>query len=173
MDSSHTIYEIGFRTFPWKDMLDPLLFVGVGFLLFWIGSTSRAKWLGRRKTIYAVSGAFIGSFALIIFVVLLIRLFPDLMSLRHDYVAGNSFVVEGAVQNFQPAAGAGPADESFTVGDKTFSYNVLDDTPCFHDAPLHHGPIRNGLNVRIHYHEDCIQRIDIVDKPIPDSSASR
>jgi len=162
MDSSRTIFEIGFRTFPWKEVLDPLLFVAIGFLLLWLGSTSRVKWLGFRKTIYAISGAFIGSFALIIFVVLLIRLLPDFVTLRHAYVTGNSVVVEGTVQNFRPAPPTGPADESFSVGTTPFSYNVLDDTLCFHDAPLHHGPIRNGLNVRIHYHEDCIQRVDVV-----------
>ena len=163
MPSWHTIFEIGLRTFPWKHVLGPLLFVAVGSLLFWVGSTSRAKWLGSRKTIYATLGAFIGSLALLMFMVLLVKLVPDFLALRHAYLIGDSAVVEGIIRNSQPAPALGPGNESFTVGDKTFSYNALDETPCFHDAPLHHGPIRNGLNVRIHYHDDCIQRIDVID----------
>jgi hypothetical protein len=170
MHSSQTVFEIGFHTFPWTQVLGPLLFVAVGFLLFWVGSSSRAKWLGSRKTIYATTGAFVGSFALIIFVILLITIVPDFVAARHAYITGNSVVVEGAVQNFQAPPDAGPANESFTVAGQSFSYNVLDDTLCFHDAPLHHGPIRNGLDVRIHYHDDCIQRVDVLDQPLAQPS---
>jgi hypothetical protein len=107
----------------------------------------------------------IGSFALIIFVILLTKTLSDFITLRHAYVSGNSLIVEGTIENFQPAPATGPASESFYVGNTSFSYNVLDDTLCFHDAPLHHGPIRDGLNVRIHYHEDCIQRVDVLENP--------
>jgi hypothetical protein len=76
-------------------------------------------------------------------------------------VSGKSVVVEGIIQNFRPAPALGPATESFSVNGIVFSYDALEDTPCFHDAPIHRGPIQEGLKVRIPYNDSCIQRIDI------------
>ena len=56
-----------------------------------------------------------------------------------------------------------PARQSFSVGGEAFSYDVLDDTLCLHDAPYHAGPLRQGLNVGIHYWDGCIQRIDVME----------
>jgi hypothetical protein len=71
------------------------------------------------------------------------------------------------------APALGPAIESFSVSGTPFSYNALDDTPCFHNAPVHRGPIREGLNVRLHYYEGCIQRVEVLDKPAGNSSQLR
>ena len=101
------------------------------------------------------------SLASLFLLISLVIFIPNFIKLRSAYVSGKSAIVEGAVENFRPAPTIGPARESFSVQGIIFSYNVLEDTPCFHDVPLHGGPIRGGLDVRIHYNEGCIQRVDI------------
>jgi hypothetical protein len=56
----------------------------------------------------------------------------------------------------------GPAKESFVVNGVVFSYYAFGADPCFHNAPIHNGIIREGLAVRIHYNNECIQRVDAV-----------
>jgi hypothetical protein len=107
------------------------------------------------------SGVVIGSMALLFFVILLTAKGSDFLKFRNQYVSGKSQVVEGIVTNFHSAPVAGPADESFMVNGRVFSYNVLDDDICFHDAPLHRGAIQNGLDLRIYYYDGCIQRVDL------------
>lgn len=102
------------------------------------------------------------SVALFFFLVSLVALVPNFLKLRGNYVSGKSALVEGAVEDFHPAPSIGPAEESFSVRGIWFSYNALDDTPCFHNAPLHGGPLRAGLGVRILYNEGCIQRVDVL-----------
>jgi hypothetical protein len=147
-----TIFEIGFRSFPWARVAHPLVFVAVGLLL--------VRFLKSRQ-IYLVMGIFIASLASFFFLISLVVFVPQFVALRSAYVSGRSSIVEGTVENFHPAPALGPARESFSVRGVIFSYNALDDTPCFHNAPYHGGPIRDGLDVRIHYNEECIQRVDI------------
>ena len=98
------------------------------------------------------SGAHRGSsLASIFFIISLAVSITQFVRLRSAYVSGRSSVVEGVVEDFQSAPALGPAWESFSVRGIIFSYNALDDTPCFHNAPIHGGPIQGGLDVRIHY----------------------
>ncbi len=113
------------------------------------------------KPIYRITGAVFASIAALFLLIGAIVFGPEFLSLRRDYKNGKSNVVEGAIDNFQPAPNIGPTRESFSVNQTSFSYNVLDASPCFHNAPFHHGPIRSGLVVRIHYQGSCIQRIEI------------
>lgn len=154
-DNYQTIFELGFRTFPWTAVGGPLIFIAAGFLLFRISS------FFKRKTFYAAFGMIFASLATLIFLVSLMFFIPRFLTLRHAYVSGRSNVVSGAIQDFHQAPALGPASESFSVQGVLFSYNAVDDTPCFHDAPLHRGPIREGLNVRIHYDGDCIQKVEV------------
>lgn len=89
---------------------------------------------------------------------------PNFLTLRSVYVSGKSEIVEGVVRDFHAAPQLGPARESFSVGDESFTYNSLDETPCFHDTPIHRGPIHEGLNVRIHYHDGCIQKVEVSER---------
>jgi hypothetical protein len=129
--------------------------------------------LFKRKTIQLILLILITSMASLIFLASLMSFLPDFVKLRSAYVSGKSLVVEGVVQNFRPAPAIGPAEESFLVDGVSFSYNALDDSPCFHNAPLHGGPVRGGLDVRIHYYEGCIQRIEVVHKAASQSSHSQ
>ena len=147
-----TVFEIGLPSFPWARVLHPLIFVAIGLLLVWFL---------KSRQIYLVMGVFMASLASLFLLISLGTFIPNFMKLRSAYVSAKSSIVEGVVENFRPAPTIGPARESFSVRGVLFSYNALDDTPCFHNAPLHRGPIRDGLNVRIHYNEECIQRVDI------------
>jgi len=147
-----TVFEIGLRSFPWVRLAHPLIFVVVGLLLYFL----------KIKQIYRVMGILVASFALLIFLLLLMSFVPQFLTLRSAYVSGRSSMVEGVVENFSPAPALGPARESFSVNGVVFSYNALDDTPCFHNAPVHRGPIKGALDVRIYYNDSCIQRVDIL-----------
>jgi hypothetical protein len=147
-----TVFELGLRSFPWVRVLHPMPFIVIGLLLFRFC---------RSRQVYRVMGLFGVLLGSIFFLISLIIFVPNFVKLRSAYVSGGSSVVEGVVEDFRPAPTFGPARESFSVRGVVFSYNVLDDTPCFHNAPLHSGPIRAGSNIRIHYNDGCIQRIDV------------
>jgi hypothetical protein len=146
-----TIFEIGFRSLPWTRLMHPLVFVAIGLLLVRF----------HKSKIYRVMGVFVALLASFFFFIWLVVFIPQFVALRSAYVSGKSSIVEGTVENFHPAPALGPARESFSVHGVIFSYNALEDTPCFHSAPYHFGPIRAGLDVRIHYDEECIQRVEI------------
>ena len=151
--SPQMVFEIGLRTFPWARMLHPVPFIVIGLLLFRFC---------RNKQVYQVTGLVVASLASLFFLIALVVFIPSFVKLRSAYLSGRSSSVEGVVENFRPAPAVGPARESFSVSGVIFSYNPLDDTPCFHNARLHGGPIRGGMDVRIHYNEDCIQRVDVL-----------
>jgi hypothetical protein len=163
-ENYQAIFELGWRSFPWARVIQPLVFLVGGLLLIK---------LFKRKTTYLIVLVFVTSMASLIFLISLVVFIPDFVKLRAAYVSGKSVVVEGVVQNFRPAPTIGPAIESFSVNGVSFSYNALDDTPCFHNAPLHGGPVREGLNVRIHCYEGCIQRIEVSRKASIPSSKSQ
>jgi hypothetical protein len=146
-----TVFQIGFRSFAWSALLHPLAFVVIGILLFRFA----------KIQIYKGMGVIIAALATLIVLVATVRLAPDFVKLRHAYRSGDNSVVEGIVEDYRPAPSLGAADESFSVDGVHFSYNVLDTSPCFHNAPAHKGPVRPGLGVRIYYKDGCIQRVDI------------
>lgn len=147
-----TIFEIGVRSFPWVGLLHPTIFIALGLLLF--------RFSGGKETL-RVFGAIAACFAALFFVILALVLVPEFVKQWRAYANGKSVVLEGTVEEFHPMPSLGPANESFSVQGVQFSYNVLDSTPCFHDAPPRKGPIRQGLNVRIYYTDACIQRVDV------------
>lgn len=147
-----TEFEIGFRSFPWRALMHPVPFIVIGVLLF------RFR---KGKQIYQAAGLIVAAMATLFFLLLAVSLVPNYVKLRHTYTSGNSSVAEGVIENFKPAPYLGTARESFDVQGINFSYNALNPTPCFHNAPFHKGPIRPGLAVRIYYKDGCIQRVDI------------
>jgi hypothetical protein len=149
-----TVFEIGVGTFPWSTVSPPLIFLVAGLL---------PLRFPKGKRIYVVFGLIMSSIAALIFAGYLLSCVPEFIQLRNEYLSGKGSAVEGVVENFYPAPAIGPARESFSVHGTSFSYNVLDVTPCFHDAPLHGGIIREGLPVRVHYNGRCIQRVDVLE----------
>jgi hypothetical protein len=147
-----TIFEIGWRSFPWGGLLHPVPFIVVGILLFRFG---------RGKQVYKIAGILVAIVAAFFFFIAAASFVPTFVSLRNSYRSGDSSVVVGTVENFHPAPYLGGANESFSIKGAIFSNNVLDPTSCFHNAPAHNGPIRLGLEVRIYYKDGCVQRVDI------------
>ena len=147
-----TVFEIGWRTFPWKGVVGPLLVGIAGLAMF-----KTAGQNGLRQGVgFLLMLAGFGMSALIGLTD--ISAWQDA---RAHYLRGDTKVVEGTVENFQPPPYIGPTRESFTVGKVTFVYYPGSSTPCFANSPLRRGPIRSGAIVRIHYFEGCIQRVDI------------
>jgi len=103
----------------------------------------------------------VAAFATLFFLISSLSLVREFIERQREYRSGGSSIVEGIVQNFRPAPKSGPAEESFSVSGVGFSYNALDLTPCFHNAPIHKGPIREDLPVRIIYKNSCIERVEI------------
>jgi len=152
-DNYQTIFELGFRSFPWPRVVQPFIFLIIGLLFVR---------LFQGEKFYFIVGILVASTASIFLLISLVIVIPDFVKLRSAYMSGKGAVVTGVVQKFQPAPAIGPARESFSINEALFSYNVLDDTPCFHNSPLHSGPIHEGLNVRIHFFEGCIQRVEVL-----------
>jgi hypothetical protein len=152
-DNYETIFELGFGSFPWTRVIQPIIFLTIGLLLIP---------LFRSKKYYFIVGVFVASMASLFLFISLVTFVPNFVKLRTAYVSGKSLVIEGVVQDFRPAPTVGPARESFSVDGISFAYNALEDTPCFRNAPFRGGPVREGLDVRIHYYEGCIQRIEVL-----------
>jgi len=87
-----TIFEIGFRSFPWIGVMHPLIFVAIGLLLVRFH---------KSKQIYLVMGIFMASLASLFFLILLVVFVPRFVALRSAYVSGRSSIVEGIVENFR------------------------------------------------------------------------
>lgn len=64
---------------------------------------------------------------------------------------GSVIEVEGRVSGFVPAPYEGHRDESFVVNGIPFSYSEYVNRGGFHRTAARGGPIRDGLEVRIHY----------------------
>jgi hypothetical protein len=64
---------------------------------------------------------------------------------------GSAQVVEGVATNFHPEPAAGHDPERFTVNGVRFSYSYYVLGQGFNQSSSHGGPIREGLQVRIHY----------------------
>jgi hypothetical protein len=157
-----TVFELGTRSFPWSEIVGPILFgiVGLAFFRF------------SKREMWRIIGGLMFAFGTLFGVILCITEIPKFIELRCAYADGQSHVVEGHVENFQPMPYLGALRESFSVGGVSFSYSPGDSTPCFTDAPPNKGPIRQGQFVRVHYDKGCIQRVEIRADSVP-STAER
>jgi hypothetical protein len=147
-----TVFEIGLRSFPWGGLLHPAIAIVIGVPLFLFA---------KSKELYRLVGGAAALFGALLVFIMAIELVPEYISLRRAYVKGDSSVVEGVVENFHPAPALGAAGEYFSVSGVVFTYDALESTPCFHNAPYRKGPIRPGMGVRIYYRNNCIQKMDI------------
>jgi hypothetical protein len=157
-----TVFELGLRSFPWSVFIVPSGLMALGSALFRF----------FKQEIARVVGGVLFAFGAVLLVILCVEVPSRFNQLRRAYMAGETSVTEGQVENFQPVPFLGPSTESFFVNGVHFSYNVGDSTPCFHDAFPHKVPIRPGQFVRVHYNNGCIQRLEIRTESIP-SAAER
>lgn len=70
-------------------------------------------------------------------------------------------VVEGRVEYFTPMPYEGKALESFSVRGVKFEYSDFVLTSGFNNTASHGGPIQEGLQVRIHYVDNIILKLEI------------
>ena len=147
-----TVFEIGLKSFPWGALFHPTIAIVIGLALIRFS---------RGKEYLQVAGGCGAFFGALIFVIATLRLVPEFIEIRHAYAKGDSSVVQGTVEDFRPMPILGPSKESFSVHGIDFSYYVGDTTPCFHNDPRYRGPVHAGLEVRIYYKGDCIQRVDV------------
>jgi hypothetical protein len=147
-----TVFHIGLRSFPWSFMIAFIFLIAIGCVMIRFNGGKQIR-LGVGYLVLILS-----SFMIVLANLVLI---PKFYESRRAYSSGDSSIVEGTVEDFQPMPALGVAEESFSVNGTKFSYNVFDPTPCFHDLSPHRGPIRLGLDVRIYYKGSCIQRVDV------------
>lgn len=147
----HTVFAIGLHSFPWGAIwfLGLPIVIGLALIRF-----------ARGKRIRKAVGAAVIAFSLFALLLVSMSSVSQFVSERRAYASGQFSVVEGRVENFLPVPALGRTDESFSVSGVSFSYNVLADTSCFHNAHPR-GIIRAGLNVRIFYTDGCILRLDV------------
>jgi len=156
-----TVFEIGLNAFPWRLFAICALFTVLGMSLI---RFSGAPTLGSPKVANParqIVGGFFVAFSLLMILLLGIRQIPDFVEKWHVYSSGKYSVVEGPVENFHPMPFGGHQNEWFSVHGLSFAYSSFDETPCFHSAASHGGPIRPGLNVRIFFTDGCILRLDV------------
>jgi hypothetical protein len=77
---------------------------------------------------------------------------------------GRCQVVEGIVSDFHSMPHSGHDKEWFIVGGKRFEYSDYNVTPGFNQTSSHGGPIRKGLNIRVHYQGDSIARLEVANQ---------
>jgi hypothetical protein len=153
LTSYQTVFEIGPMSFSWGALLGPLILPAGGVFLYRISKEGTS---GRAASIL------MSMLGVLVFLGSAWSLFPEYYEAHRAYVKGESSIVEGQVENFRPMPKLGRSIESFSVKSIHFSYDPLSDTPCFHNAPPHRGPIREESAVRVYYNQSCIQRLDIL-----------
>jgi hypothetical protein len=150
--NTQTVFEIGIRSFPWATTAYPLFFVVIGVILIRFVRKGPAQVMG-----------FLAVSAGILFFILKVTIaVPDFFTVRNEYASGKTTVTEGIVHDFHPAPASGLSIESFKIGETVFTYEAYSNSPCFHNAPIHAGPLREGQFARISFYRDCIQRVDII-----------
>jgi hypothetical protein len=72
-------------------------------------------------------------------------------------------IVEGTVRHFAPRASIGLpfSGETFEVGDHRYEYSDFFLHAAFNNTQMHGGPIREGLQVRIHDVDGQIARLEV------------
>jgi hypothetical protein len=141
---------------PWPPIAFCLLFVGIGVLLVWssrIEPPPRAwrGWFRTNPTLrkgYALFWLCGSSLATMAAAVGILGSHWDLQRAIRE---GRTSVVEGRVQEFHPMPYSGHDTERFVVGDVHFAYSDWVVSSAFSHSSSHGGPIREGLQVRIHY----------------------
>ncbi|MEY2557636.1 MAG: hypothetical protein QOE34_1061 [Verrucomicrobiota bacterium] len=104
---------------------------------------------------------------------LLFRTVPQPSELAAAYRAGKCEVVEGTVTQFHPMPAREHDSESFVVAGRRFHYSDYSMTAGFHQSVQHGGPMREGLQVRIHHLGNDIAKLEIDDTQASNNTMQR
>ncbi len=97
----------------------------------------------------ALVPALIGAVAFGVVALGVLSLVSQNTALRGALKAGRAVIVEGTVSDFAPQAPDGHGPESFVVSGHRYEYSSSVLSAAFNQISGQHGPIRNGLPVRI------------------------
>ena len=87
--------------------------------------------------------------------------FGDYERLSSALRSGRCQVTEGSVTDFHPKPYNGGQNEWFVVNGERFKYTDNNVTAGFNQTASHGGPIRQGIQVRIHHVGDEIARLEV------------
>jgi len=147
-----TIFEIAKQDFPWWFVSLGLIAFCIGLIVFFFVPLLRAKFVAAAFMILGLGWSLLSYSSAR----------RQFTSYHASYAKGNFSVIEGKVENFVPMLPNGHSAERFTLGRIKFSYAEGIITPCFHHTQPHGGPMRDGLQVRISYVDDCILKLEVV-----------
>jgi hypothetical protein len=165
-----TVFETGITRCPFWFPAFGLVFTVIGFgLLKWHDGllAVNERWPNRRWPIRAPSRGDLKAFGWMFLVGSCIWMLVALSTVTaecHHCMAlrrGTARVVEGRVADFTPMPRAGHQDETFRVGEVRFAYSDYQASCGFSTSASHGGPVHEGLQVRIHYADRVILKLEI------------
>ena len=144
----------------WLDWTAPVF--GAVFVLFGVHTILR-KWTTPPydRTFWRVFTVVFTVFGFAIGTVVPIVHLRERSALIDQLRSGQAIIVEGQIRDFVPMPWSGHAMECFTVETTRFCYSDFVVTPGFNNARSHGGPIRAGLQVRIHHVDRTIARLEV------------
>ena len=151
-----TLFEITGKAYQWWYAAFGLIFFSIALIIWKFSHKSSHK--KYTKYFGIASTAFAGLWTLVVAV----GTYSDYSSLQQIYRQGQSRLVEGKVENFHPMPYTGHDLESFTVNGVKFEYSDYVVTPGFNNTSSHGGPIRENLQVRIHYLNNAILKLEVL-----------
>lgn len=146
----------------WKFATPGLAGVAIGVALITFRRSLPSWWRQRPRT----SSVFAFGF----FIFALLWTVTALVSTHHQYQVLSTAtrthragVVEGRVSSFLPMPASGNALESFCVAQTCFAYSDYVITGGFNNTSTLGGPIRAGLQVRIHYVGNTMTKLEVAE----------
>jgi hypothetical protein len=143
--NSDILFDLHNKAYDWKVWQVAILFAG-GLILIWLGRKTTSR-LSVPKIGYILCAAS-----------LLFAAF-EVGNYFADRQKAVRLLNSGIVTNFRPMPPEGHQLESFEIAGQVFSYSDYVSTPCFNNTSSHGGPIRQGLELRIWYVDNCILKI--------------
>lgn len=151
-----TIFDAQLQRLDWSGVIDFGVFAACYFiLLLWAKRMVKL----RRWAWMALRGGFVA--AAVVLAVMGIESYQEFLICRRASTGEGVKVVEGRVGAFIPMPLEGHAEESFVVDGTKFSYSGYEGGCWFHHAAANGGPIREGLQVRVHYWNSKILKVEV------------
>ncbi len=150
----HVIFDVATKGFPWSGWAIPFCGSLIGVVL--LARAIRAK---RKIPIMTLLVALWFTGISIFAVWMYLRERTALIDALHN---GRVLVVEGRVHSFKPGrAMRGSTIECFSVDSQRFCYSEYSLGPAFNDTAAWGGPIRDGLQLRLHHRDRAIVRLEV------------
>lgn len=154
------IFDISQENFEYWFFAFPFGFVVLADIAFlFILRSDRKKGIKTPGAhIITVGGLFL--FGTFVSAVLFFGPLLNYFSYRTILASGEAEWIEGTITNFTPMPIGGHGNESFVINGRKFSYSSYYITPGFKSTQVDGGPLREGMKVKIWYHNGVILRIE-------------